>query len=119
MNPIACVFLLLVILTPIAWFVSEFKSPRWVRLSLGLATFFLSFGLAFLVGSLNTLNYNAWFGSASKELIDETINGLESGKQERVLIALKVLQKKYQPTYENRARYDELVQETIDLMKKQ
>jgi hypothetical protein len=58
-------------------------------------------------------NANIWFGAASKDLVDTTIAELEAGNQEHVLAALKCLQAKYAPTYENRARYDELTAEPV------
>jgi hypothetical protein len=72
--------------------------------------------MAFLAGSLERFNSNAWYGFASKKLIDATITELEAGNKDRVLQSLKVLQNKYSPTYENRARYDELVEEAVAQM---
>ena len=62
-------------------------------------------------------NANAWYGTATKNLIDSTIEGIEKGKSEKVLTELRRLQQQYQPTYENRARYDVLVEETVERMK--
>src|SRR3954467_13865474 len=92
---------MLVIGIPLAWFVSEFKGPRWLRLVLGSLAIVLCFGIAAIVGTLERFNYNAWYGSASKKLIDATVSELESGNRDRVLRSLKDLQKKYAPTYEN------------------
>ncbi|HZW31816.1 MAG TPA: hypothetical protein VFF52_13975 [Isosphaeraceae bacterium] len=107
---------LLAIALPIAWFASEFQNRRWLRLALGTAAILLSFGIAFAVGSLERFNSNAWFGTASKNLIDATITELEAGHEERVLRSLKALQHKYAPTYENRARYDSLIEEAVTQM---
>ena len=108
--------ILLVVSVPIAWFVSEFQNRRWPRLVLGCFAILSSFGVAGVVGSLERLNSNVWFGSASKELIDATIAELDAGNEDRVLQSLKVLQQKYSPTYENRARYDVLIRETVAQM---
>jgi hypothetical protein len=110
--------LALVIGVPVGWFISEFHSPRWVRLLLGCLSISLCFGVAFLAGCLTELNYNAWFGSATKDLIDVTIAELDAGREHEVTTALKRLQEKYVPTYENRARYDVLVKETVREMQK-
>jgi hypothetical protein len=118
MSPIADIVVLLAVIIPIAWFVSEFKSSRRVRLTLGTFAILLSFGIAFVVGSLDRFNSNAWFGRATKDLIDATISELDAGHQEAVVRSLKDLQIKYQPTYENRARYDELVRQTVEQMQK-
>ena len=117
MSAIAVIILILTIAMPIAWFVSEFSAPRWLRLALGTLAVLLSFGVAFIVGSLERLNSNAWFGGATKDLIDTTVTELDAGRDEDVLRALKELQTEYQPTYENRARYDELVRKTVQRMK--
>ena len=102
---------------PIAWFASEFQARRWLRLSLGSFAILLSFGIAALAGSLERFNSNAWFGAASKDLVDVTVAELEAGNRDGVLRSLKKLQQKYQPTYENRARYDFLIKETLAEMR--
>jgi len=117
MQPIHLLTLVLVVATPIAWASSEFQERRWLRLTLGSLAISLCFGVAFLVGSLDRFNSNAWFGFASKELIDATVAELEAGQQNRVLESLKHLQREFGPTYENRARYDVLVEEAIQRMR--
>jgi hypothetical protein len=116
-SPIALLVLLLVIATPIAWFASEFQERRSLRIALGSAALVLCFGVAFLAGMLERFNSNAWFGFATKDLIDATIEELESGNEDRVLSSLKNLQQEYSPTYENRARYDELAAEAVANMR--
>lgn len=102
---------------PIAWFASEFQSRRWLRLVLGTTSILLCFGVAALVGALRMFEANAWFGMASKSLVDTTVSELEAGHQVRVLKSFKDLQEKYAPTYEHRARYDVLVEEAVKEMK--
>lgn len=116
MNALGYLTLLLVVVTPLAWFASEFQPRRWLRLTLGSSAILLSFGVAFLAGSLERFNSNAWFGGASKKLIDATVREIEGGNQDRVLRSLKDLQDKYSPTCENRARYDKLVEEGVSQM---
>ena len=113
MNALGFLVLLLVIAVPLAWLASEFQDRRWLRVILGSLGILQCVGVAFLVGSLDRFNSNAWFGGASKKLIDTTIAELERGNNDRVLQSLKKLQQKYSPTYENRARYDHLVEETV------
>ena len=113
LNALPLLILLLVIVTPIAWFASEFQDRRWLRMVLGSAAILLCVGVAFLSGTLEMFNANAWFGAASKALVDTTIEQLEAGNQDQVLAVLKKLQAKYSPTYENRARYDELTEEAV------
>lgn len=109
--------LVLVVILPFGWLASELQDRRWLRLTLGTAAILLSFGVAFLVGSLTRLNYNAWYGGATQELIDTTISELEAGNVDRVLVSLRTLKAKYEPTYENRAHYDKLVKETTEKMR--
>jgi len=117
MQPIHVVTLILVVATPMAWAASEFQDRRWLRLTLGSLAISFCFGVAFLVGSLDRLNSNAWFGSASRQLVDTTVSELEAGRQQHVLESLKQLQNDFAPTYENRARYDVLVNEAVERMR--
>jgi len=116
LNDTALLILFLAAVIPIAWFASEFQGRRWLRLALGSIAILLSFGVAFVVGSLERLNSNAWFGHASKDLIDATVTELEAGRRDEVLKAFEDLQRRYAPTYENRARYDELVKKAVEQM---
>jgi len=117
MNAFGILIGMLAIGVPIAWFASEFQGRRWLRLVLGSFAILLSLGVAAVVGSLERLNSNAWFGSASKNLVDATIAELEAGNRDGVLRSLKTLQQKYSPTYENRARYDVLIEEAVTQMR--
>ncbi len=102
MKPLGILVAMLLLGVPIAWFVAEFQGRRWLRLILGCFAILLSFGVAALVGWAERFNSNAWFGGASKNLIDTTITELEAGNREGVLRSLKNLQQEYSPTYENR-----------------
>jgi len=75
-------------------------------------------GVAYLVGDLSSRwTYNAWYGRASKELIDTTVTQIEDGNIDRVMSVLRRLRLDYHPTYENRAHYDELINEAVSQMK--
>lgn len=115
--PQAFIVLLIVIALPIAWLTAEFGKRRPLRIALGLAAIASAMGVAYLVGHLSRLNYNAWYGSASKDLIDTTVTQIEDGNIDRVMTVLRRLNLDYQPTYENRAHYDELVNEAVSQMK--
>lgn len=104
---------LVVIGLPIAWLISEFYPYRYLRIALGIAAISSSIVVAMIVGSLAHFDANSWYGGASKDLIDASIAELEKGNSEALLKELKVLQSDFQPTYENRARYDELVREFV------
>lgn len=73
-------------------------------------------GVSYLVGHVSHFNYNAWYGSASKSLIDTTITQIEEGNVNRVMSVLRRLNLDYYPTYENRAHYDEYVDEAVAQM---
>ena len=104
----------------IAWLILEFKGSRAQRLTCGiLALIMLTVVTWFATYVLNQMHYNAWYGFATKELVDETVRGIESGKTAMVLRELKAFQGEYQPTYENKARYVPLVEQTTERMKKE
>jgi len=107
-------FLFLVVGVVVAWFASEFQGRRWLRLLLGCCALVLVGGVAGLAATLvERCNGNAWYGTASGDLIDATVAGLEKGRADEVLAELKRLRGRFQPTYENRARYDRLVEEYV------
>ena len=106
-------WLTLVVVLPIAWLISEFQPHRWLRIATGLGTIAMSYFLAAAIGSFERFNSNAWYGEASWNLIDTTIEEIERGETERLVKELRTLQEQFVPTYENRARYDELVQEFL------
>jgi hypothetical protein len=106
--------LLLAIGLPPTWFVSEFSNYRWLRLLLGCSAIGISFLIAYGVGSLEHLNANVWYGNASQNLVDVTVEEIEKGNGEQVVRELKELQKSFQPSYENRGRYDKLVEQYLE-----
>ncbi len=109
----ALFILSLVLMLPLAWFASEFQPRRWVRLLVGSGAILACFGVAYIVGFTERFNYNAWYGGASQELIKTTISEIEKGHTDKLLVELKRLDQQFQPTYENRAHYDQLVSEFV------
>ena len=110
----AHIFLLVVVGVVVGWFASEFQGRRWHRLLLGCCAVVLVGGGAGLAATIaERFNGNAWYGTASGDLIDATVAGLEEGRADEVLAELKRLRGRFQPTYENRARYDRLVEEYV------
>ena len=99
------------------WVVAEFRWSRQARLTFGSLAVLSSFGVAMAVGSLDRFNSNAWFGHASKQLVEATVVELDAGHTDQVLRTFRQLQEAYQPTYENRARYDKLVEQAVADMK--
>jgi hypothetical protein len=100
--PQAYLILLIVIGLPIAWLASEFGTYRGLRVALGLAAVASAMGVAYIVGHLSHFNYNAWYGGASKDLVDTMISEVEDGNIDRVMSVLRRLDLDYQPTYDFR-----------------
>jgi hypothetical protein len=102
----------------VAWIVSEFKGGRKLRLTFGiLAMISMTVVTWFSTLVINQFNYNSWYGHATKDLVDETVRGIESNRTPEILKELKQFQADYQPTYENRAKYAPLVEQTVARMK--
>ena len=104
---------LLVVAVPIAWFASEFTRSRLARIALGVASIGLSFAVAAAVGKLDRLDSNAYYGAATKDLVQNTIQQLEQGNTQRVLAELRQLRADFEPSYETRDDYDELVRRYV------
>jgi len=120
MNLLGILILLVGPLLGIAWLVLEFRGSRPQRIMVGLLALVTLTAVASLATLIiNQLNYNAWYGFATKGLVDETIRGIEAGRTEMVLRELKSFQQEYQPTYENRARYVPLAEQVTERMKKE
>ena len=103
----------LVIAFPIVWLISEFYDNRGARIAFGLCAIAMSFGVAWIVGSLDRLQSNIYFSEATKNLIQNTIIELENEKSDVVLIELRKLRDDFRPTYETRDDYDVLVDRYI------
>jgi len=109
MSALGFLLLAVIIALPIAWLVSEFRGSRPLRIVLGvLAVTVTTFCVSALSTTLTGFNYNAWYGGATKDLIDASLVQIEDGHQDRVLKVWRGLNAQYQPTYENRAGYLEL-----------
>jgi hypothetical protein len=114
-KPMLQLIVLLTILFPIAWFVSEFQSRQWLRVMLGCCAIAMSFGVAWLAGSLETLNYNAWYSTATQQLVKKTLQELEAGHESSVIDNLQWINQRYQPNYETGlVDYERLVETYIE-----
>ena len=102
---------------PVVWLISEFYEKRWLRITLGTLSLLLSFGIALVAGSLQMMHANAWYGRATKELIDTAVVEIEEGRGDRVGAALRRMQERYAPADGKRSRYDRLVREAVEDMK--
>ena len=109
-------FLIITATLPIAWLMAEFRAGVAVRRTLGVITILWSFGVAAMVGTLQTLNTNSYFTAASKELLKASVQHLRDGKTEAVLREWTLAHDELIPTYENRARYKQIVEQAIEGM---
>ena len=103
---------------PIAWLVAEFKARPGVRRALGIVTILWSFGVASLVGLLRDFNANVYFTGASKDLLAASVEQFKAGKTEAVIREWSKADGEFQPTYENRALYRQIIDQAIEGMKK-
>ena len=117
MNALGYLFVFLLFVLPIAWLIAEFKFSRTARILLGLASFiWIGLCVAGLVGVTTKFQFDIWYGENTKSLIDESVHQLEAGNTNQVLKTFKQLQEQFQPTYENKARYNLLVSNAISSM---
>lgn len=96
----------LIFALPIAWFVSEFQDRKSIRITLGIAAISMCYAVAWVMGSLTFMNANSSFRAASKDLIQNTIVELERGNTERVIVELKKLRSRFEPSYETNDDFD-------------
>ena len=118
MSPPGLFLLAVIVALPIAWLISEFRSGRALRISLGVLALGIGMLCSWALSSVLTrFNYNAWYGSATGDLISTSLQQIEDGHLDRVLKVWRGLDQQYRPTYENRARYRELVDEATSRMR--
>jgi hypothetical protein len=118
MTPISFLLITLIIVLPIAWLVSEFFDNRTIRIILGLVAMggtTLSVGAVYALFTI--IDYNVYYGSTTGDLVSTSVEQIDKGNQDRVLEAWRALDRDYQPTYENRAQYRELVEGAIRWMR--
>ena len=107
--------ILLFSIFPIAWLISEFKTEkRWLRILLGILTPISCVIITWNIADIGTrFNYNAWYGNASKKLLDTVVGALESEESDLVLRELKVMQEQFRPSA-YRSDFDRLVTELLE-----
>lgn len=106
-----------VVCVPVGWLFAEFRGSRAVRIVLGLLIILCGLGVVVIFSALTQFEYNAWYGSATKSLIDTTVRQIEDGKLDRVMTVLCSLNQQFRPTYENRANYQRLVEDATARMR--
>ena len=117
--PIQLVILLIItVALPIVWAIAEFRSRPIVRRIIGLVAILWSFAVAALAGGLQVFNANSYFTAASKDLLETSVQQLRAGKTEAVIRELEHANDQFNPTYENRGKYKEIVDQAVKGMKK-
>jgi hypothetical protein len=119
MHPLALIVILVVMASPILYIIGETRGRRSLRIGSIIILLPAAIFTGWATGMLSRFNYNAWYGSSSKSLIDETILQIEAGRSKEVARVLRQLSDSYSPTYENRAHYDELTESAVEEMKSQ
>lgn len=110
--------ILVTVALPIAWIVADFRGRPATRRVLGLVTLLWSFAIATLVGGLQQFNANSYFGFATKDLLKASVGQLRAGNNSAVLREWERADEQFNPTYENRGRYRQIVDQAIEGMKK-
>lgn len=113
MGAIFVVFIVIAIL-PVAWLYSEFQSRIWLRILLGVLSLAASYGVFYIAAGFERWNYNAWYGEATHNLVTAEIEAIEAGRPDVVKIELKRFQSEFHATYETRANYDQLAEQTAE-----
>jgi hypothetical protein len=103
---------------PLCWLGSEFGQSRTLRILLGITAIVSSVGVTYTAASIGfTFNYNAWYGSATSDLIHAVVEATEAGRSEKVLKVLRQLDRDFNPTYENRANYRDLAEAATEAIR--
>ena len=117
MGVVAFLILVLLVVLPVGWLVSEFYGKRWVRLVLGTGAIMSSIWAAYSAGTTGReWEANAWYGAATVKLVDTTVAELEKGNTRQVVTSLKELQAEFHPNYDHRSGYDQLVETAVKRM---
>lgn len=118
MSPLGFFLIAIAVALPIAWLAAEFRGSRTLRITLGILSVGTITTCAWVLTSAVTrFNYNAWYGGATGDLISTSLQQIEDGHLDRVLKVWRGLDQQYQPHYENRAQYRELVEDATRRMK--
>ena len=108
--------IIVALIPPLAWIVFEFRRNAVARRICGALTIASACLIGWGVGMLQQLNYNAWYGQASKRLLEGVAETLPPGSPERKIIEDGA--ERFRPTYENRARYDHEVDSILESLKR-
>lgn len=116
-STMANLVLIATTLLPVGWLLADIWGSPAARRTLGVISILWSYVIAYAIGSLKELDSNAYFGSATKDLIECSVQQMQAERSEIVQREWTRINEEYQPTYENRGHYREIVDEAIERMK--
>jgi hypothetical protein len=106
------------ILLPVGWLTADIWGSPLARRCFGVIALLVLPTVAFLFGSMiEHFNSTAEFSFASKDLLECSLQQMQAGRNDVVQREWKRMIEEYQPSYENRGRYREVVEEAIERMK--
>ena len=108
----ALFIIILALVLPLGWLIAEIKGKVVARRIFGALTIVSACLIGWGVGMLQQLNYNAWYGHASKKLLEGVATSLPSDSPERKV--LEEAAQKFRPTYQDGDRYDLLVDSILE-----
>jgi hypothetical protein len=100
MTGLPCIILLATAALLFGWLVAEVRGPQWARITLGIVSLIMSFGIAVAVASIFRLQYDVEYGGAAAKMIDEILVRLDSDDEERLVRDLRELRADVAPSYE-------------------
>lgn len=125
MVKLLLIFIFTIVVPPILWMLSEYKSKkRGLKLVAGWYAILSSMtGASVICACLmafdhltTILKYNTMYGKTTETLIETTISQLEAGETEKVTVCLKELKSEFLPVYKNKGEYRKLVDKTVKKM---
>lgn len=117
MRSLAALLIVIISVSPALYIIGEIKAKRSLRMLSFIILVPTAVITGWIVGMMAKFNYNAWYGSSTKQLIDEINIQLKIGNQEQVRAVLTELSDMYHPTYENRAHYNELADKAVQKLR--
>ena len=111
--------LLITAVLPLAWLLSETQRHRWISVVLGIASLVIVGFVMFGWAAIRTgIDLSVSYGEASKSLATAIDEELDAGNVDHVKQELKRFIQVYHPNYENTPRYDEMIGETVERLRK-
>ena len=101
------------------WVFADLRAMPRMRRVLGAAMVLMLVASVAYQRIAERFSANAYFTSAAQKLMDESIQGLENGRQDAVLREWRRARQKFGATYENRGAFAEVVAAAVAGMRGQ